>query len=817
MISPNQTNFQMNSEQEQDKAIVDLNRWIALILSKWYLVAASGIIGVILAFVVNYISTPVYQVSSKIVKQEEKKSANLPIDIPLGDMEMTKINMEYEQSFFMSRSLLTQVIHDLGMDVTYFKEDGLKRRELYKSGPFVLLYDSASLQVPYGVRLDIEKKGRDSYAINVNMGSFGRVEEGEIDWTPYFENKVFKFNEVSSVQGFNFRIDLHPEYSWETEEKYFVVLKSPYSLVKDIREKVTLKVLGDKTSDISLLELASKGAIPRKESDLLNAIYNQGQKINIVDKNEKDLKTIAFIEEQLGVISDSMRTMASKMHSLKITNKELAGGSTQVFEKIYALDEERSKYEHAIDYSEYLQDYIKNRKGEEITTPNVFGVEDESLTGWVQQYVELRIQYDTKSVDWIANSPIYDMERTEIKNKLISFEETILGNLVNMKTTYQFRLDEVKKKIGTFMSSAESLLSKEKVFSDYRRLYEINEKLYTILLEKKAEASINRASATSDYKQLEAPEVSEKPISPKKALNLMIGLIIGMICPLGIFYVRVIFDNKIRTKEDVEALTNIPVLGIIGLASKNNELVVTNSSKSPVAEGFRSVRANMKYMTRNKDKFVLLCTSTISGEGKTFCSANTAASFAQLGKKVLLIGADVRKPKLKHYLGYKIGKGLTDYLADTCESYSTVQETNVPNLHVIPSGSIPPNPAELLSGDRMKMLIDDMKEAFDIIVIDTAPIGIVSDAKNLFTFADIIFLMVKQKHTLRSMVKDAEALFAGQENLQKVNIILNGVDFSDRSYYYSSGYSYTYGGSYYGEDEKSEKEQKKNFLAKLFS
>ncbi|GAA4826685.1 polysaccharide biosynthesis tyrosine autokinase [Algivirga pacifica] len=811
-----QGNFQGNFDEQED-VVLDLGRYFRYALSKWYLVAISTVLGVIVAFGVTWLMPDIWQVTSKVVKEKEDTSGGASmlagLDLGIGGgMDLATINMEYEKGFFMSRGILRKVVDELKLDVAYYDATSLKKRLLYKTSPFVIDFDRNQNGMPLDRTYLVKKLSSTTYELQLDDDE----PKEEISWIPFFNKKEFPFGKEVEVNGFKFTIALNEAVIWDTESEYEFRLYSEDAIVREIRDKVSLAALGDKKAGESVLQFTSNGTIPLMEVDLLNTIYKVGEEENIDYKNSRDFKAIEFLDERLTEISDSMRNMASEMHVLRIKNKELSGGSQYVFQKIYELDEERNSIELTLRYLEYLKSYVQDQKEDEILSPNMFGVENKALDQLVEDYITLKVETTTLQTELVENSPIFQLQLKQKREAVVAMEKIILENVTNMTDTYRFKMKQVNRKVNELMKSAETLLSEEKVFTDYQRLFTTNEELYTILLQKKAEASINSASATSDYRVLEYPEISEKPISPKKLINLVIGLLLGAVLPLGLMFVKIVFDNKIQTRDDIEALSSIPVAGVVGKAKRSDVLVVTNSPKGAVSESFRSIRANMKYLVPNKEKVTIMATSTIPGEGKTFFSSNLAASFAQMGKKVLLIGADIRKPRLDDYFNVQ-GYGLTDYLIGNCESYAAIQKTDVPNLHMIHSGPVPPNPSELLSSDKMSALMADMQEAFDVVMIDTAPIGLVADSFNLLQHVDVMFLMTRQDHTLREMVQKAESHFSDEER-KKVNFVLNGVDMENNTYGGTYG-SYGYSGGYYVEEEvePGKRDKAKSFLKKVFS
>ncbi|MEH0155805.1 polysaccharide biosynthesis tyrosine autokinase [Limibacter armeniacum] len=796
----NSTNF-----TQEDEISIDLGRWFSYLKSKWYLIVVGAIVGLLVGYFISKTIEPKWSVSTKFVKQLQKdKLSNLPLDLGLmGEMGASGVNLEYEKGFFFSRKLINELTNDLSLNVSYYQTNGILRKEIFEEIPFILSYDSSSSYVPYDIEFTINKLDQNSFTLSSN-------DEYLSDGV---NNQVFNFGKYYEIFGFKFLIK--QDESNVDQNEISVLINSQDRLVEKFRSSFSLSMLGEQTNEIVLLKLSSQGTNTNREREIHQRLIEIAREYNVEEKNEVEEKTIRFIEEQLNIVADSMKHMATRMHTLKIKDKNLAGGSEKIFEKIYEIEEKRTELELAVKYCKYLKSYILNNKEEELVTPNVFGVENEVLTSLVSQYINTKIESEAKRNDLVEMSPIFEIEMKERTKILEGLEKSILTNISNMLETYEFRLKETKSKISLLFSSVEPLMEDEKSLEGFKRLYNLNEQLYLVLLEKKAESSISKAASLSNYKQLEVPEVSLKPVTPSSIVLMGGGGAFGVIVVVCLIISAQLFNRSIHEIEDVEAASHLPIIGVIQKAFDPDKLHVVESPKSSITESFRSIRANFKYLTKSSDKATMLLTSMMSGEGKTYISANLAASLSMINKKTVLIGADIRKPQLETYFKDLTGKGLSDYLVNAANVYELLQDTHIKNLSVIHSGPIPPNPSELLMSEKMSELITELKEIFDIIIIDTAPIGLVSDTLPLLELSDANLLVVRQGRSQREMLSKAETIL-GEKVARKSSIIFNGVDFSKlHSKYIGPGYGgYVYDDSYFGEG-KIEKRPYQRFIDKL--
>ncbi|MDX1627560.1 MAG: polysaccharide biosynthesis tyrosine autokinase, partial [Fulvivirga sp.] len=338
----------------------------------------------------------------------------------------------------------------------------------------------------------------------------------------------------------------------------------------------------------------------------------------------------------------------------------------------------------------------------------------------------------------------------------------------------------------------------ERQFIHINRMYEINENLYIFLMEKRAEAAIMKASTTPDVKVVDPPMVSGGKISPQTSRNFGIAVILTIIIPVLFLYFKEFFNTKILYKEDIDEFTTIPFLGLIGHDNSTGNLIVDKNPRSAVAESFRTVRSNINFFTADKRKKVILITSSISGEGKTFCSINLASVIALSGKKTVIVGADLRRPKLFNDFDLNNNVGVSNYLINTASFDDIVQHTGIENLDLISSGAVPPNPSELLMNKNMDKLIDELKDKYDYIILDTPPIGLVTDALILMKYADLTVYLVRQNYTPKGSIMSTQEMYESGQ-LNDICILFNDVKVQKYGYGYGYGYNYGYNSSYYSE------------------
>jgi capsular exopolysaccharide synthesis family protein len=390
----------------------------------------------------------------------------------------------------------------------------------------------------------------------------------------------------------------------------------------------------------------------------------------------------------------------------------------------------------------------------------------------------------------------------------------ILESLMHVGKTYQMAIQEISKKGSNVDLQIQKLPKRQKELLEVVRQQKILEELYSYLLQKKLETSIASVSTISNIKVLEYARASGLPVSPNRQSLYVLFFVIGLAIPLGIIFLKEVLNDKVKTKADIERVTTTPVLGEIGHAEESGALVVTQNNRQYIAEQFRIIRSNLQYIIPKQDKPVMMVTSSFSGEGKSFITTNLGAVLAVSGKKTVILEFDIRKPKIMDGLGLKERKGITNYIVGNLNIQEIIYPVpGVENLFVIPCGPVPPNPAEMLLDAKVVTLFQELKRLYDIVIIDTAPVGLVSDALTLGQFANAAVYIVRHNYTLKKQLGLVDNLYKSGK-LPHMSIVINDVSVGGGGYYgYGYGHNYGYGyrqGSNVGHSGYFENGKRKN-------
>lgn len=783
---------QKNENIYIDDSSLDFKRYISLFISNWYWFAIVLFITISIAYGINRYSEEVYTVTSTLLIKDEQidGGSSMTNIFPGTNAFYNRQNLNNEIGILKSFKLNYRVMTELkDFHVIYIAvgKRGIVESRMYYA-PFRVVYDSLHNQIS-GINIGVKILSREKYLIEINGSHNIR--------------KEMAFGERFNEMGFDFRLQLRDStdfvYNPEVSNKYVFYFVSPAVLANQYRNKLSVKPVED---EASLVILSISGTVPEQESDYLNKLMELYIQQGLDEKNEIARKTIEFINGQLRLISASLSDAEGEMENFRLDNEmvDISKEGEMIQVRLQKLEDDKNNYMLQKRYYEYLQEYlIQKSNSEAIISPTLMGVTDQILIGLVQTLADLEKQKKSlaMNLDLSANPlKVIDSNIATIKRSLA---ENVASGLLNIDGN----LAEIDSRMKLVEKQIQKLPSKERQLINIQRKYDINNTVYTFLLEKKAEVEIAKASNVSDNRIIDyAGPYNRVRIRPMEKRNYSMALLWGILIPIfGIFIVDYL-NNKIIDKKDIEKGTQAPIMGYISHNNLKSELPVLEKPGSAIAESFRSVRTNLKYFIHDINCPVISVSSTISAEGKTFISANLALIIASLEKKVLLIGLDLRKPRIHKLFNIENEKGMSSYLIGQDKFDDIIYETGIKNLWYTSSGPVPPNPAELIESFRMKEFIDQAKGKFDLIIIDTPPVSIVTDALLVSGLTDFYLFVVRQRYSSKNTLGLIEELYIN-DKIKNIGIIINDINLSGYygyglRYGYSLGYGYSYGYNYYG-------------------
>jgi tyrosine-protein kinase Etk/Wzc len=757
----------------------------------------SILISLFIAFLINRYSDPRYRVQATLLIKEKNSRGGMDgAENFLQGMQLlnTSKNIENEQGILRSRSMVEETIKNLDFGISYFEEGSVRKADLYGNLPFVVQLDSNHLQC------------RNAF-INIRFLRNEKIEcwlegKGEVyvpktgDFIESIETKqkwIFNIKDFVKTEFFSFKINvINPNIQNSEESIYSFKLNNFDNLVKQYFNKYTLKPINKQAS---ILEINREGSYPEKEKAFINQLCNTYIQQGMDDKNKVTQKTIQFIDEQLKSISDTLGQVEDQLKIFRTNNKivDLSISGSQIMGNVLDLEKQSSEQGLKNKYYTYLEDYIKNSNPlDQLIAPSIMGVNDPILISVLQKMIELYAKKKTMELSYQKDNPLI----IETENNLINLQNTLIENIHSIQKNASVLQQDINKRISIAESEISKLPANEQKLLSITRRYQLSDKLYTYLLEKRAEAGIAGAGINPDNKVLDKAMVIEKTY-PQESSNYTISIVIGSVLPLLIILSIEFFNNKIQNHTQLQKLTKIPLIGSIMHNSKNTALVIANHPKSQISEAFRNMRSNLSYLSGKENKKIIMVTSTVSGEGKTFVSMNLSSVMAIGGYKTLLIGVDLRKPKIFQDFKLDNSFGLTNYLIGKATKETIVQKTELANLDIITAGPTPPNPSELIMSSAFYQLIEDYKNEYDYIVLDTPPIGLVADGLDIMKHSDIVLYVTRQNISQKNYLNLINELYTSEKD-KSIGLIFNDVNFATvYGYGYGAyGYGYGYGSSY---------------------
>jgi capsular exopolysaccharide synthesis family protein len=752
-----------------------------------------------LAYIKLRYSTPIYSVSGRLLVTSPQTSAGSEKFDDIFMMQKgDRINDEIE--IIKARSMAARVVRSLGLQKMVYNKGKIRSSVIHPR------------EVPFN--FEILSLADSSQGFNLTITLLNNTE-----FTLNEQPKKYYFNEIVTLPNVSFRItgnNLNRQIfssnifvlSWVASENMAAGISGGLGVVR-VNDNTNVLNLSYQTENIRL------------GIDIVNEYMKEYQQSRLEDKREIAAKTLSFIDEQLKTVFQELGGVESNLQNFREKKRVFSPEvqSELVFDELSENNKLMSQHGISLKITEYLTNYLSDEKNQFRIIPSTLGISEPTLLQQVTEFNKLQLERETALKNSAPNNPRIVAMETGIEKLRLDMLET----LKNVKQTHTLTIDELSKKSKAADRMISSIPSKEKQMREVTRQQSILQELYSYLLQKKLETAIASASTISNIKVMEPAMAAGAPVSPNRKGAYMIALIIGIIIPVGIVFLMEYLNDKVKSKGDVQQLTQAPVLGEIGHADERNALVVTRNNRKFLAEQFRIVRSNLQYILPNVNKPVLLVTSSFSGEGKSFVSTNLGSVLALSGKRTVILEFDIRKPKIMSGLGMSERKGITNYIVGSVSLNEVIQPVpDTENLFVVPCGPVPPNPAEMLLHERIDQLFKELKQQFDAIIIDTAPIGLVSDAISLGRFTDGTIYIVRHNYTLKKQVQLIEEIYQ-QKKLPHLSIIINDIKVS-RGYggYYGYGtYGYGYGYGYSSNGDSSgyfEKgTSKKKGLGKLIS
>lgn len=778
--------MEVNSYPElPEEQAIDLRNIIKKCLHHWYWF----VIGLLIAFSIAYFylryTAPVYQTEAELLIKDDKggistSSSALQNDV-LGQLSMLagNSNVQNEMAILSSRTIVGRAIRDLGLQTSYFIKGRIKSQEIYKKTPVliipVFLKDSVRPQ-----EINVVPDTDGSYTVSDEHHA-DKVEPGA-SFT--LDNGIFLI-----------RHNPDPVHTDSVFRQIMVTVTPLSAAISQYQKDLTLTQT-DKTS--SVIQMTLKTTVPPKGEDFLNMLIREYTLAALADKNKTAANTIAFVDGRLDSVSNDLTGVENRLQQfLSASSIANLDEQSKVFvDQASRLDQDILQQQMQTAVLNQILEYVSRPEKAHNLVPSTLGIPDPVLLALVKNYNELQLRRtgQLQAGAGPANPLIAVID--EQLNKLRNDIKTNTTNLIRGSDTAAAKLQEQNRE---FSAKIRNVPKVQREYINIKRQQDIKQTLYLYLLQKREEAAITEAANVSNSRIVDPAHTGLIPIAPKRQLIYLAAFLLGLALPGGLLYLEELLNHKVSSRQDIEAHTQAPVYAEIGHSKDRGPVIVASGLHGAIPEQFRNLRTNLSFVLGTSPHKVIMVTSSMGGEGKSFISMNLAITYSLMGKRTVLVDMDLRKPRLSGYLGLDHRRGISNYLSGqlTAEDLGQAIEEGKDPLYFIGSGPVPPNPSELLLQAAMEKLITDMKERYDYIILDTPPAGLVTDAQIIGKYADASIYIVRNGYTFRDQIRLLDSYYQGKR-FPHLGIVLNDIK-AGEAYRYGYG-GYGYGDGYYAQD-----------------
>ena len=752
-----------------------------ILLSRWYWIVLAIAISMLISYLYLWYTPKIYATTSTL-KLEEKKTELSDLIGVIGNNDRGPSRVQSEIFVLQSRTLLINAIKDLDYRVSFYISGRARTTDVYPQKLLnvqLIKFDSLNF---YHDLISFQPINSSSFELSY------RLKDKEV-------KKIFNYDQPVSIGDMAFSISYPGAIPGNST--FIFKFNTPEDFIGRVRGGLRASEFVKNSNIISLQETDSN---PQFAADVLNTVM---QEYLIYDKNQKTqsaTQMIRFIDDQLELLSNEVKGAENSIEKFKQHSKmmDVSSASELELSKMKELESQKSLLNIQILAIDQLEDQITSEKDNINLNLNLEGQIDPLLTGLIANLNSLLVEKATLSKTYNSDSQVLK----DIAQQILQIKNAALYNIKATRLRINKNIAYLDKQLGEVNKKLSALPAAERNLISLKRDFDINEKVYSFLSEKRLDAQISRSAILPGATIIEPAQANFSPISPDEHTIHRTALIFGIAIGLGMIILIRLINPYIYDKETVESLTAIPIIGVIRkfpetIDENSTQILAISRPKSVFAESVRSVRTNLSFIASEKKSKVICITSEVAGEGKSFIAVNLSSTLSLIDKKIILVAADLRRSKLHKTFHISNDKGLSNYLANQCEVSDIITEGVQPNLDVIVSGPVPPNPSELLHSARMKTLMSELKKRYDIIMVDTAPIGLVSDSIPLIRMSDINIFVIRSGKS-KYYAATVPQRIANEYHLDNTVIILNA--FAEdllHSRYYTTKFTSEYYGSHY--------------------
>ena len=784
------------ANKEEENGLLNFKTIWSIVVLNWQWILLSVVAAMAIAFCYLRYTSPVYQSTMKVlIKDDDNKrrsGINQLMSVENMGLLTNSNGFDNELEIINSANINTRVVKSLKLYVSYHMEGRVKNVELYKNNPIIVDMPQNQLKVLQSpVRMKITKKDK-----GLHVEGKIRLPNSKEEMT--FSRDVEKLPGVITSSVGTIIFQQNPGMKLEDRTMFATIM--PIEMAGRAYSRKLEAVATSKTTTVAQVTFTDTQI--ERSLDYLNELFKSYNDDANEDKNEVAKKTEEFIKGRIELIKNELDVTENELEQYKKSNEliNLTNDASTALTKTTEYQKEQVELETQLNLINALVNYMNNPANATQVIPANLGLDDKGVNTLIEKYNDLVLQRNRLLKSSSEDNPYVQ----RITNAMEEMWPSIRMSLDAIKSDILTQKKSADNQFNMFNSKINNTPTQERALTNFSRQQEIKANLYLTLLQKREENYISLASTAAKARIIDTPQYLAK-VSPKGSIVMLIALVLGVCFPIGIVFLKDLLRFHIEGREDIEKLTKLPILADIPLGGKSYDgeraLVVHENSNSSMDESFRGLRTSLRFILSSTEK-VIGCTSCIPGEGKTFVTTNLAMSLALLGKKTIIIGLDIRKPRLVKLFGLPASKkGITAFLSEDNGDFELLNEqithgVGNQNLDVMPAGVIPPNPGELISRVQLDNAINLLKEHYDYIVIDTPPVGLVSDTLSIARVIDMTLVVTRADYSPRSNFALINEL-AGQNKLPKVNLVLNGVDLAKKKYGYYYGYG-KYGKYGYG-------------------
>jgi capsular exopolysaccharide synthesis family protein len=762
------------------------------LVSRWYFFLLALMVTLPLAYLYLKVTQKKFFVkASLLLKSETQADMTGSGDFMRGmNLYTSQTGIEDEIGILKSYSMIERAVRELDFGVSYFTKKNFVTQEKYHDSPISIVIDSVVSQI-VDIPIYIERISSTRYKVratgkNVNLYNFYTNQvEGNIPLIEIEEEVPLDKPFVSEFLSFS--VTFNDIFKTDVETETYFRLNRLQAITEGYQNKLNIDPI---SLESYIVELSLKGPVAEKEQVFLTKLLEVYLRNELYKKNQLGLKTIQFIDKQLSGVSDTLRQVEGSLELFRSRNNILDINSTaeNLNRNLDRLEIEKEDLESKLKYYKFVATSLQNNNQvTEIIAPSALGVDDPVLNNLLLELGKLNQERTGLNYNARENNPLSEI----VEQKIANTKKALVENVDNMVDVSTIALTDLNSRIFQIRKNLSVLPGNERELVNIQRRFDFNDNVYNYLLEKRAEAGIAIASNSVEKTIVDKPyRVGDGPVSPNSFMIMVLAAMGGCGIAVALIIVKDMMNDNIVTHEDVELNTKIPFIGTISHANKREQATIVAHARSPIGESFRSLRVNLQYLTLGKNANVIGITSSRESEGKTFCAVNLAAVMAYSGRRTVLIDTDMRRPRVASYFQLKSRKGLSNFLVGDGSIREIINNTEHKGFDVIGSGPIPPNPIDLIGNPRMEELINTLKQTYSTIILDSPPLGYVSEYIILMKFTDANLYIVRSDYTNRNSLTKINKLYE-RKKITNVSILLNDVKATK-----SSGYGYGYGYGY---------------------